>query len=90
MEEHKDDDVDDEEYDEDGQIIPKTKRQSSTCVVLLLIHTAVFETLPVVEHTSITYPPFNKDFYEEHEDIAKLTPHQVRSSFTCIHCVIVV
>ena len=31
------------------------------------------EPLPNVEHSSVKYEPFNKDFYEEHEEIAKLT-----------------
>jgi len=36
------------------------------------------EPLANVEHSTVKYENFNKDFYEEHEEIAKLTEEQVR------------
>jgi len=36
------------------------------------------EPLPTVDHSKIEYEPFNKDFYEEHEEIQALTNDRVR------------
>eukprot|EP01119_Soliformovum_irregulare_P015579 TRINITY_DN4398_c0_g1_i3.p1 TRINITY_DN4398_c0_g1~~TRINITY_DN4398_c0_g1_i3.p1 ORF type:complete len:427 (+),score=98.50 TRINITY_DN4398_c0_g1_i3:91-1371(+) len=33
--------------------------------------------LPPIDHASIEYPEFNKNFYEEHPDIAKMTEEEV-------------
>ena len=75
LEEHKDDappDDNDDEYDEDGNIIPKQQ---------------FFELLPLIDHASVDYPPFNKDFYEEHSDITKLNNEEVRAlSMGCLMC----
>ncbi|CAB3402551.1 unnamed protein product [Caenorhabditis bovis] len=46
------------EYDEDGNIIWTWKK--------------VIDPLPPIDHSQITYPKFNKNFYEEHEDIKRL------------------
>lgn len=39
----------------------------------------VIVPLDPIDHSEIEYEPFNKNFYEEHEDIAKLTPQQVQT-----------
>ncbi|XP_075032951.1 ATP-dependent RNA helicase DDX42 [Mixophyes fleayi] len=52
------------EYDSDGNpIAPTTKR--------------IIDPLPAMDHTEIEYPPFEKNFYEEHEEITVLTPQQI-------------
>ncbi|KAM8945793.1 ATP-dependent RNA helicase DDX42 [Pelodytes ibericus] len=52
------------EYDSDGNpIAPTTKR--------------IIDPLPVIDHTEIEYPPFEKNFYEEHEEIISQTPQQI-------------
>ncbi|CAH2302873.1 ATP-dependent RNA helicase DDX42 [Pelobates cultripes] len=52
------------EYDSDGNpIAPTTKR--------------VIDPLPPIDHTLIEYPPFEKNFYEEHEEITSQTPQQI-------------
>ncbi|XP_063815580.1 ATP-dependent RNA helicase DDX42 [Pseudophryne corroboree] len=52
------------EYDSDGNpIAPTTKR--------------IIDPLPSIDHTEIEYPPFEKNFYEEHEEITVLTPQQI-------------
>lgn len=59
------DDSDDEvEYDEEGNpiIIKKSK---------------VIDPLLPIDHSSINYPDFTKNFYQEHEDIAALNEQQV-------------
>ncbi|KHJ74724.1 DEAD/DEAH box helicase, partial [Oesophagostomum dentatum] len=61
LEEHKDKIANDEEeyeYDEDGNVIWSWKK--------------VIDPLPAIDHAAITYPEFNKNFYEEHEEIKKL------------------
>ena len=35
------------------------------------------ETLPTIDHTNIKYPPFNKIFYEEHEQIQALSEEKI-------------
>ncbi len=40
------------------------------------------EALPALDHASMEYPDFAKNFYEEAPDIAALTPAQVRAP-TC-------
>ncbi|KAG8446983.1 hypothetical protein GDO86_014430 [Hymenochirus boettgeri] len=52
------------EYDSDGNpIAPTTKR--------------IIDPLPPIDHTEIEYPPFEKNFYEEHEEITAQTPQQI-------------
>lgn len=35
------------------------------------------EALPALEHGAIEYEPFNKEFYEEHKEVAALTAAEV-------------
>ncbi|CAI2347556.1 unnamed protein product [Caenorhabditis sp. 36 PRJEB53466] len=61
MEEYKEKHENDEEqyeYDEDGNIIWTWKK--------------VIDPLPNIDHSQIEYPKFNKNFYEEHDDIKRL------------------
>ncbi|XP_053308958.1 ATP-dependent RNA helicase DDX42 isoform X2 [Spea bombifrons] len=52
------------EYDSDGNpIAPTTKR--------------IIDPLPPIDHSEIEYPPFEKNFYEEHEEITSQTPQQI-------------
>ncbi|XP_062994756.1 ATP-dependent RNA helicase DDX42 isoform X3 [Elgaria multicarinata webbii] len=51
------------EYDSDGNPIAPSKR--------------IIDPLPPIDHSEIEYPPFEKNFYEEHEEITSLTPQQV-------------
>ncbi|CAK8677789.1 unnamed protein product [Clavelina lepadiformis] len=54
------------EYDEDGnpiQVQTPSKKQ--------------IEPLPVIYHSEIDYPDFDKNFYNEHEEIQKLTQNDV-------------
>lgn len=37
----------------------------------------IIDPLPPVDHSDIDYGPFVKNFYVEHEDIAKLQPNEV-------------
>ncbi|CAJ0597377.1 unnamed protein product [Cylicocyclus nassatus] len=66
LEEHKDKIANDEEeyeYDEDGNVIWSWKK--------------VIDPLPVIDHSTITYPDFTKNFYVEHEEIKKLNHVEV-------------
>ena len=36
------------------------------------------EPLPVIDHSQIQYEPFNKNFYDEHEEIRDLPADKVR------------
>lgn len=61
MEEYKEKHENDDEqleYDEDGNIIWSWKK--------------VIDPLPDIDHSQIQYQKFNKNFYEEHEDIKRL------------------
>ncbi|XP_065434103.1 ATP-dependent RNA helicase DDX42 isoform X3 [Chrysemys picta bellii] len=51
------------EYDSDGNPIAPSKK--------------VIDPLPPIDHSEIEYPPFEKNFYEEHEEISSLTPQQI-------------
>uniref|UniRef100_F6Y168 ATP-dependent RNA helicase DDX42 n=1 Tax=Ornithorhynchus anatinus TaxID=9258 RepID=F6Y168_ORNAN len=51
------------EYDSDGNPIAPSKK--------------VIDPLPPIDHSEIEYPPFEKNFYNEHEEISGLTPQQV-------------
>ena len=51
------------EYDEDGNPIKLGKK--------------IIDPLPAVDHSTISYQPFEKNFYEEHEEIKNLSPPQV-------------
>ncbi|XP_047500609.1 ATP-dependent RNA helicase DDX42-like isoform X1 [Penaeus chinensis] len=57
------DSEDEIEYDEDGNpIAPKKPKY--------------IDPLPPIDHSTIEYQDFTKNFYQEHEDIAALTPVQ--------------
>ncbi|NWR77053.1 DDX42 helicase, partial [Centropus unirufus] len=51
------------EYDSDGNPIAPSKK--------------IIDPLPPIDHSEIEYPPFEKNFYNEHEEITSLTPQQV-------------
>ena len=42
-----------------------------------LFFVQIIEPLPRVDHSTINYENFEKNFYQEHEDIAKLEAVQV-------------
>lgn len=52
------------EYDEDGNPIAPLKSK-------------YIDPLPKIDHSEIEYGDFEKNFYEEHEEIAKLEPNEV-------------
>ena len=59
------DDSDDEtEYDEEGNPIVTKKSK-------------VIDPLPSIDHSTFNYAEYNKNFYQEHEDIAALDHLQV-------------
>ena len=37
----------------------------------------IIDPLPPIDHSEIEYEPFNKNFYEEHEEIANLSQQEV-------------
>lgn len=51
------------EYDEDGNPLRLPKKH--------------IDPLPSIDHSTITYEPFEKNFYEEHEEIKNLVADQV-------------
>ncbi|NWW90733.1 DDX42 helicase, partial [Rhynochetos jubatus] len=51
------------EYDSDGNPIAPSKK--------------IIDPLPPIDHSEIEYPPFEKNFYNEHEEITSLPPQQV-------------
>ena len=53
------------DYDEDGNPIAPPKRKD-------------VDPLPPVYHSEIEYEPFERNFYQQHEDIAALSEDQVR------------
>uniref|UniRef100_A0A8R1U2A7 RNA helicase n=1 Tax=Onchocerca volvulus TaxID=6282 RepID=A0A8R1U2A7_ONCVO len=65
MEEHKTNTVEDEiyEYDEDGNIIWTWKK--------------VIDPLQSIDHATMEYAPFNKNFYHEHEQIKSMSTIKV-------------
>ncbi|XP_044272715.1 ATP-dependent RNA helicase DDX42 isoform X1 [Tribolium madens] len=52
------------EYDEDGNPIPPDKKK-------------IIDPLPPIDHSTIEYKPFEKNFYNEHPEIASLSNKQV-------------
>jgi ATP-dependent RNA helicase DDX42 len=52
------------EYDEDGNPIPPDKKK-------------IIDPLPPIDHSTIEYKPFEKNFYQEHPEITSLTNKQV-------------
>lgn len=52
------------DYDSDGNPIPSTTKK-------------IIMPLPPIDHSEIDYPPFEKNFYEEHEELSSLTGTQV-------------
>ncbi|MFH4976551.1 hypothetical protein AB6A40_003260 [Gnathostoma spinigerum] len=66
LEEHKSNGPEDEEsyeYDEDGNIIWSWKK--------------VIDPLPPIDHSTVEYKPFNKNFYSEHEQIKAMSSLKV-------------
>ncbi|XKL60783.1 hypothetical protein PGB90_007840 [Kerria lacca] len=53
------------EYDEDGNPIAPKKSK-------------IIDPLPPIDHSTIDYQPFEKNFYAVHEEIARLTKEQVK------------
>ncbi len=37
----------------------------------------IIDPLPPIDHSTIEYEPFEKNFYQEHEDIKQLTKSQI-------------
>ncbi|KAI1896395.1 hypothetical protein AGOR_G00094340 [Albula goreensis] len=59
-----DEEEDNIDYDSDGNpIAPATKK--------------IIMPLPPIDHSEIDYPPFEKNFFNEHEELNSLTPIQV-------------
>uniref|UniRef100_A0A8C4PWR5 ATP-dependent RNA helicase DDX42 n=2 Tax=Eptatretus burgeri TaxID=7764 RepID=A0A8C4PWR5_EPTBU len=56
---------DDVEYDSDGNPIPPEKNK-------------LIDPLPPIDHSEIEYPPFDKNFYEEHEDVSSMSASQAQ------------
>ncbi|XP_065203685.1 ATP-dependent RNA helicase DDX42 [Planococcus citri] len=54
------------EYDEDGNPIAPKKSK-------------IIDPLPPVDHSTISYQPFEKNFYAVHEEIARLSKEQVKT-----------
>ncbi|XP_020787387.2 LOW QUALITY PROTEIN: ATP-dependent RNA helicase DDX42 [Boleophthalmus pectinirostris] len=52
------------DYDSDGNPIPSTTKK-------------IIMPLPPIDHSEIDYPPFEKNFYQEHEELSTLTGMQV-------------
>ncbi|XP_026205741.1 ATP-dependent RNA helicase DDX42 isoform X2 [Anabas testudineus] len=52
------------EYDSDGNPIASTTKK-------------IIMPLPPIDHSEIDYPPFEKNFYNEHEELSSLTGTQV-------------
>lgn len=52
------------EYDEDGNPIPPDKKK-------------IIDPLPPIDHSEIEYKPFQKNFYQEHDEIKNLMEKQV-------------
>ena len=44
------------------------------CVV---VHLQIIDPLPLIDHSDIDYEKFERNFYEDHEEIAVLTVDQV-------------
>ena len=57
------------EYDEDGEPIEVRDRPNKKMI----------EPLPIVYHSEIDYPDFEKNFYREHEAISNLTDEEVQN-----------
>lgn len=57
------------EYDADGNPLAPSKDR-------------YIDPLPALDHSEIRYPPFEKNFYNEHADIAGLSNIQVRFIFS--------
>ena len=57
------------EYDEDGEPIEVKDRPNKKMI----------EPLPVIYHSEIDYPDFEKNFYKEHEAITALSEQEVQS-----------
>ncbi|CAH1105818.1 unnamed protein product [Psylliodes chrysocephalus] len=60
-----DDDYPEVEYDEDGNPIAPDKKK-------------IIDPLPPIDHSEINYEPFEKVFYQEHEEIEALTGEKLK------------
>lgn len=60
-----DEDHPDVEYDEDGNPIAPDKKR-------------IIDPLPPIDHSTIEYQPFQKNFYNEHPEISALTGDKVK------------
>ncbi|KAK6166936.1 hypothetical protein SNE40_023532 [Patella caerulea] len=58
------DDDDDYDYDSDGNVIPRERSK-------------IIDPLPPIDHSDYCYQPFERNFYNEHEEIKALTSEQV-------------
>lgn len=77
------------EYDQDGNIIIPEKNKVCVCVFTFCfqsqmlfstkkqnLNRQIIDPLPPIDHSTIEYEPFEKNFYQEHEEIAALTNAQ--------------
>lgn len=76
------------EYDEDGNpIAPKKSKVMIEIFSFIFNHFGsnfvflfqIIDPLPPIDHSTIEYAPFEKNFYIVHEEIAALTKDQVKS-----------
>lgn len=37
----------------------------------------IIDPLPLMDHSQVQYPEFTKNFYEEHDEIANMTPDRM-------------
>ncbi|XP_025052662.1 LOW QUALITY PROTEIN: ATP-dependent RNA helicase DDX42 [Alligator sinensis] len=66
------------EYDSDGHpIAPSKKIIDPLPPNPIAPSKKIIDPLPPIDHSEIEYPPFEKNFYDEHEEITTLTPQQV-------------
>lgn len=61
---HQDDSDQEIEYDEDGNPLPPTRKKE-------------IDPLPPIDHSTVPYQPFEKNFYIVHEEISSLDTMQV-------------
>jgi len=46
--------------------------------IFVVLHAQIIDPLPPLDHSEIDYVKFNKNFYEEHEDIRNLLYPQIQ------------
>ena len=63
----------------DGAVTKKKKKKkiedAVICVITFLFK--IIDPLPPIDHSDIDYEPFERNFYQEHEEIKALTNDQV-------------